>query len=262
MHPAAWILWVTCAGMIITTTSNPWYLFPLIAVAYFVYATHYRPGPTARSFRVFAIFAVITIVIRTALVMFDASLTINNIVYAMLEGLKLGTLLIVFGTFNSVTDPYGVLRLSPRRFHEPALAAALALSIAPRTVEAVGKVREAQRLRGMRIARWRTFPALAVPVLENGMEDAVTLAESMDARGHGRGARTRYRPQPWNSPAVTTAIAATVGATLFVVAWLGGFNETLNPVTDPLTWPPAAPILVAAVALLAVPGFFRRDEDA
>lgn len=262
MHPAAWILWVACAGLVVTTTTNPWYLLPLIAVAYFVYATQYRPGPTARSFRLFLLFALMTITIRTALVLFDQSLTINNVVFAMLEGLKLGTLLIVFGTFNSVTDPYGVLRLSPRRFHEPALAAALALSIAPRTMEAVGKVREAQRLRGMKIARWRTLPALAVPVLENGMEDATTLAESMDARGHGRGARTRYRPQPWTAHGIATAVTAVAAATLFVVAWLGDLTDTLSPITDPLSIPAASPLLVAAVALLAVPGFFPREEDA
>ena len=34
------------------------------------------------------------------------------------------------------------------------------------------------------------------------MEEAVTLAESMDARGHGRGRRTRYRPARWTPAAI------------------------------------------------------------
>ena len=92
--------------------------------------------------------------------------------------MRLAALLVVFGTFNAVTDPFGVVRLAPRRFHEPALAAALALSIAPRTISMAGKVREAQRLRGIHVSRWRSLPALAVPILETGMEDALTLARN------------------------------------------------------------------------------------
>src|SRR5919106_247920 len=68
---------------------------------------------------------------------------------------------------------------------------------AARSIASVERVREAQRLRGIEIGRWSALPALAVPVLATGMDDAMTLAESMDARGHGRGRRTRYRPDRW-----------------------------------------------------------------
>ena len=135
--------------------------------------------------------------LRTALVFFG-TVDANNVAFAALEGMRLATILVVFGTFNAVTDPFGVVRMAPRRFHEPALAAALALSIAPRTIASAQRVREAQTLRGLRTTGLRSLPALAVPILETGMEDAVTLAESMDARGHGHGTRSRYRPQPWD----------------------------------------------------------------
>ena len=193
MHPAAWIVWATCAGLVTFTTTDPFYLAMIVAVAWFVYAAQRIPGPMARSFRVFAIAGLVTMAVRTALVFFG-TVDASSVAFAALEGARLATLLVVFGTFNAVTDPFGVVRLAPRRFHEPALAAALALSIAPRTIAMVGQVREAQRMRGIRTAGWRTLPALAVPVLETGMEEAVTLAESMDARGHGRGRRSRYRP--------------------------------------------------------------------
>ena len=216
MHPGAWILWATCAGMVTFTTTNPFYLALVVAVSFFVYAAQRIPGPTARSFRVFAIAGLITMVVRTALV-FLGTVDAGNVAFAALEGARLATLLIVFGTFNAVTDPFGVVRLAPRRFHEPALAAALALSIAPRTVAMVGRVREAQSLRGIPTS-WRTLPALAVPVLETGMEEAVTLAESMDARGHGRGRRTRYRPARWTTAAVVVSVTSVVAAAVFVTA--------------------------------------------
>jgi energy-coupling factor transport system permease protein len=252
MHPAAWILWATCAGLVAFSTTNPLYLLPLIAVAWFVNAVHRRPGPTARSFRTFLLFGLGAMTVRTALVFFG-TVDASSVAYAFLEGLRLAVLLIVFGTFNAVTDPFAVLRLAPRRFHEPALAAALALSIAPRTIRAAGRVREAQQLRGIRVARWRSLPALAVPVLETGMEEALTLAESMDARGHGRGRRTRYRPQRWSVDAVVTGATACAAAVVFIGAAVGGTGY-LHPSTFPLTWPQASPLMILALCLLAAPG--------
>ena len=252
MHPAAWILWATCAGLVAFSTTNPLYLLPLIAVAWFVNAVHRRPGPTARSFRTFLLFGLGAMTVRTALVFFG-TVDASSVAYAFLEGLRLAVLLIVFGTFNAVTDPFAVLRLAPRRFHEPALAAALALSIAPRTIRAAGRVREAQQLRGIRVARWRSLPALAVPVLETGMEEALTLAESMDARGHGRGRRTRYRPQRWSVGAVVTVATASAAATVFIAAAVEGTGD-LHPSTSPLIWPQASPLMIVALCLLAAPG--------
>ena len=252
LHPAAWMAWATCAGIVALTTTNPFYLALIVVVAWFVYAARRLPGPSARSFRTFALAAAVTLVLRTCLVLFDG-VTLGNVLYSALEGARLATLLIVFGTFNAVTEPSGVVRLAPRRFHEPALAAALALQIAPRTIATASKVREAQQLRGIHTAGWRSIPALAVPVLETGMEEAVTLAESMDARGHGRGRRTRYRPDRWTADAIATAIASAVAAATFV-AWAWSGRGGLQPGTTPPQWPTVAPVLVVAIALLAVPG--------
>jgi energy-coupling factor transport system permease protein len=256
MHPAAWILWATFAGFVAFSTTNPVYLVPLVVVAWFVYACCGQTGPNSRSFRAFLSFGIVAMAVRTALVLFG-TVNASNVAYAFLEGLRLATLLVVFGTFNAVADPFAVLRLAPRRFHEPALAAALALSLAPRTVEAAGRVREAQELRGIRVARWRSLAALAVPVLETGMEEAVTLAESMDARGHGRGPRTRYRPQPWSLAAVATIVAAASAAAAFVTASFLGLGG-LHPTTAPLGWPQGSPALVGALCLLAAPGLVAR----
>ena len=257
LHPGAWLVWTLCASLIAISTTNPFYLLPLFAAALLIYATQRRAGVGASTFKAFVLFGLVALVTRTILVVFGP-VTKEALAAAALEGLRLAVLLSVYGALNSVTDPYRFLGLAPRRFHEPALAAALALSIAPRTVEAVGQVREAQRLRGIRIARWRTLPALAVPVLETGMEQAVTLAESMDARGHGRGARSRYRPQPWGWSSWIIVLPALVALAVFatdVVANDGGLSVS----TFPLVWPEADPLLVAGVMLLAVPALLPRE---
>lgn len=258
MHQGAWLAWVMGAGLCAVLSTNPFYLLPLVAVAWVVYAACARPGPGARSFRLFAIFGLLTILTRTALVFLnpivDAPVTTASFITASLEGLRLAVLLVLFGTFNAVTDPFRVLRLAPRRWHEPALATALALSIAPRTMEAAGRVREAQRLRGIDFVRWRSLPALAVPVLETGMEDAMTLAESMDARGHGRGPRTRYRPERWTNAALATVAVSLIAVTSYFFAAVNG-SASLGPSFFPLRWPDASPLLIAATLSLALPAY-------
>lgn len=252
MHPGAWMIWAACGGIVAFTTTDPFYLALIVAIAWFVHSARGVPGPMARSFRIFLIGGLAAMTIRTSLVLLG-TVDMGSVAYAALEGMRLATILVVFGTFNSVTDPFGVVRLAPRRFHEPALAAALALSIAPRTIASVQRVREAQALRGLATTRLRSLPALAVPVLETGMEDALTLAESMDSRGHGRGTRTRYRPQRWSADAVASAGGAFAAAAAFVSAAAVGAGG-LNPSTFPLRWPEASPWLLAAAGLLAIPG--------
>jgi energy-coupling factor transporter transmembrane protein EcfT len=252
IHPVAWIAWATCAGAVAFVTTDPVYLLLLWAVSWFVYANHRSDAEHARSFRVFVTGAIVAVVLRTALVFFG-TISVANTSFSFLEGLRLGTILVIFGTFNAVTDPFGLVRIAPRHFHEPALAAALALSIAPRTVAGVGRVREAQRLRGLTVRGPKSLPSLAVPVLERGMEEAHTLAESMDARGHGRGRRSRYRPQPWTGASWAIAAASIAAAATFLAASVGGW-AILHPQTAPIAWPEADPALIVAIGLLATPG--------
>lgn len=265
LHQAAWLMWATGAAIAAISTTNPFYLLLLCAIAWLVHVAHWVPGPSSRSFRIFVLFAVGAVAIRTALVALTplvpntAAIEAGTFVAAFVEGLRLGTLLVVFGTFNSVSDPASILKLAPRRFHEAGLAASLALSIAPRTIETVGRVREAQRLRGIRLSRLRSLPALAVPVLETGMEEALTLAESMDARGHGRGARTRYRPDRWNAPSTALALAALAPIVAFGWAFID-HAPTLSMPSFPIRWPDVSVVLIASEIALAVPGLLPRGE--
>jgi energy-coupling factor transport system permease protein len=258
MHPGAWFLWALSAGTVVVTTTNPFYLLPVFGATWMVHATHMKDGPNARSFRFFVIFGLITIVTRTGLVLFGR-VSEEAVAAAFLEGLRLAVLLAVFGTFNSISDPFRVLRLAPRRFHEAALAAALALSLTPRTIDSLGRVREAQRLRGMDTKRWSSWAALAIPVLSSGMEEAVTLAESMDARGHGRGRRSSYRPESWSPRSIAVAVTSGVAAVTFVAFAFRGLGG-LYVSTFPLVWPEASAVLVGTALALAFPAVLRAES--
>jgi energy-coupling factor transport system permease protein len=103
------------------------------------------------------------------------------------------------------------------------------------------------------------LPALAVPVLETGMEEAVTLAESMDSRGHGHGRRTRYRPDRWNLRSIAVVTASVGAAAVFLATSFGG-GDALHPSTAPLVWPETDPWLLATIGLLIVPALLPRQE--
>ena len=261
IHPAAWIAWATCAGIVAFSTTNPFYLALVIAIAWFVYAACHVPGPTARSFRVFLIAGLAAMAIRTALVFFG-TVDANNVAFARARrACGSPTILVVFGTFNAVTDPFGVVRMAPRRFHEPALAAALALSIAPRTIASAQRVREAQTLRGLRTTGLRSLPALAVPDprdRDGGRGDA--------RREHGR-ARPRPRhAQPLPAAAVVPALdrrhrRRLTAAGVFCAAAFAGVGG-LHPSTFPLLWPEVSAGLLAAAGLLAVPGLLPTARSA
>jgi energy-coupling factor transport system permease protein len=259
MSQGAWILWTLGGAAVAISTTNPVYLLLLFSIAFLVRSTCMRAGPGARSWRIFVLFAAWAVCLRTALVLFGP-VTSGAVVAAALEGLRIGVLLALFGAYNSVSDPFGVLRMAPRRFHEAALAAALAMSIAPRTIAAVQRVREAQRMRGIEVARWRTLPALAVPVLATGMEEAVTLAESMDARGHGRGPRSRYRIERWSAGSWIGATAAIVAAITVIGYGMAGAGG-LSPATFPLEWPEVSWVLLTALVLLAAPAVIGGTDE-
>lgn len=260
MHQGAWVVWATCAGICALSTTNPFYLSVIVGVAWFVHANCSRPGPALRSFKVFVAFGALTMLTRTGLVFLSPPVSSSSIVTGLLEGLRLATLLTVFGTFNAVSDPFAILKLAPRRFHEPALATALALSIAPRTIQAAGKVRDAQRMRGIEISRLRSLPALAVPVLETGMEEAMMLAESMDARGHGRGPRTRYRPEPWTRGSVVVIVLSLVPVIAMFLKQRAGEGGIVVS-TYPLVWPQVSVALLLVLLLLCVPVLFGRVDE-
>ena len=112
IHPAAWMAWIL-RGLARDVHHDRSLLPPLLwATAWFVYPTHRVAGPTARSFRLFAIAGVVAVVLRTALVLFRRSGR-RDVAFAPLEGLRLATLLVLFGTFNAVTDRSGWCALPP-----------------------------------------------------------------------------------------------------------------------------------------------------
>jgi energy-coupling factor transport system permease protein len=136
---------------------------------------------------------------------------------AFAEGLVIVGIVAVFAAFNAVISHHELLQSLPRAFYEVGLIVAVGVAFVPSTIAAVHDVREADRARtGGRVVRRGRIVRQLVPVLETGLERAITLSESMDSRGfaHG-GAAPREHVAGWCGAGALLALA---GAFVALVA--------------------------------------------
>ena len=264
LHPLAWWAWALVLAATAMRTPNPLLLGLIIAVAAFVVSARRTTAPWAASFgaalrlgaflvvfrmvlsALFAIRVPGTVVVTLPSVELPAwaagvsvggPVTVELLAEAFRQGLRLATLVACVGAANALASPYRLLRSLPAVLYEAGVAVTVALAFVPEVVGQLGRMRAARRLRGRRTRGVRAIRGLAVPVLEGGLDRAVTLAASMDARGYGR--RTGVAP---GRRAVATA-ATTVGMVGLVI----GSYALLDPGA------PAAlglPLLAVATAAL------------
>lgn len=213
LHPGAWWIWaVALAGCALRTT-NPVLLCLIIAVAAWVVAARRADVPWSGSFASCLRLGVIVIVVRllfqilfgvrvegttlftvpevtlpawAAGVSLGGPVTIESLMAALYQGLRLAAVLACFGAATSLCSPYRMLRALPTVLYEAGVAVTIAFTFAPQAIVASRQVREARRLRGRADRGVRAWSASALPVLEGALDRAIALAASMDSRGYGR----------------------------------------------------------------------------
>jgi len=209
-------MWAVCAAATIQLAPSPVYVALVIAVTALVVEAHRIDSTLARAFPLLVMtgvcFAGLRVVL-TALTTHTSGTAVTTlftlpqgtlprglggftvggtieaavVAQAAAEGLAIIGILAAFGAFNAVASHHELLGAAPRAFHEPGLIVTVALAFVPSTLTAVSAVREADKARsGGRVVRRGRLVRLAIPILESGMERAVNLAESMDARGFAR----------------------------------------------------------------------------
>jgi energy-coupling factor transport system permease protein len=252
-HAGVWLVWALAAAACIELAPNPIYVALVIGVACLAVSIHARPGPYARAFPILLAVGVLFAVVRTLLtvatthgvgdVLFTTphfglpqllggftvggSVELPIILQSLAEGFAIVGVMGVFGAFNAVVSHSELVQSTPRAFYEVGLVVVVALAFVPSTLSAISDVRDADRARtGGRIIRRGRLLRQIVPVLELGLERAVTLAESMDARGFARaGASPRDRAAGWWGVAsllmLGGAFVALIGRADTVAAVLG-----------------------------------------
>jgi energy-coupling factor transport system permease protein len=219
-HTITWMLWLTAALLPAMLTRNPLYLVTLLLAVAVTYSTIGRLSPTATSWGVFlkaglalatlsVLFNVLTVhygetviftlprlTLRIGRVPFldlGGKTTLESLAYGLTSGLSLVAILLIFATFNVLVDHHRLLRRTPAFLYQTGMIASIAIAFVPQMVSSLQDIREAQAVRGHRFRGVRDLLPLFVPLLTTGLERAIQLAESMEARGFGSLQQARSR---------------------------------------------------------------------
>jgi energy-coupling factor transport system permease protein len=119
--------------------------------------------------------------------------TLESVLAAAYDGLRLATLILCIGAANVLADAKRLLRIVPNALYEIGSTLVVALTVAPQLVESVLRVRRARRIRGGSTKGFRALVGLFMPVLQDALDRSLSLAAAMDARGYGRTADVPLR---------------------------------------------------------------------
>jgi len=203
-HPVVWTTWLAAAALPALTTRNPLYLILVLLAAAVDFSALGRRSPVARSWRALvrlgALVWLITIPFTAltahygTLVLFwlpaawpviGGPITGEALIYGIVSGLSLMTLLLVFAVFNVAVDQARLLRMAPGFVYQAGIVSAIAVAFVPQMVASWQEIREVQQVRGHRVRSIRDLLPLIMPLLVTALERAMQLAESMEARGFG-----------------------------------------------------------------------------
>jgi energy-coupling factor transport system permease protein len=235
-HSLAWLGWAVAAAACVQLAPSPVYVALVIGICWLIVEAHAPPGPYRRAFPALIALGVVFGLFRVAI----AALTTHNgidiwftlpqatmpdilggftvggtvestvVLQALATSFTVVGMMAVFGAANALWSHYELVQATPRAFHELGIVVTVALAFVPATIESVRAVREADRARtgGRRVRRGRLLRSV-VPVLERGLERAVALSESMDARGFGiRGPSRADAEAGWCALLALVALAA------------------------------------------------------
>lgn len=198
----AWLLWAGAVLVVASSSRNP--IYALLALA-IVVATDSLAGAGVRrglpSPLRFALVAVPLAAVFSGLMMplgatilvrlpegwpvVGSAVTLESLLFGATNGLVLAVIFGGFSVLNRVAPAHDLLRLAPRALHEAGMVLTIALTFVPQTQRSLTRIREAQALRGHRLRGLRDWLPITAPLLVNGLERSMGLAEAMVARGYG-----------------------------------------------------------------------------
>jgi energy-coupling factor transport system permease protein len=268
-------VWGTGLAVAASRTTNPVLLILVVAVAAWVVLERREVGAT-NPFVPFLVVGLAAIALRVVMVALlgggvtgrivlfrlpeiplpewtsgvrlGGAVTLEGLVAAAYEGMRLAAVLACLGATNALASPRRLLRYVPATLYEVGTAVVVALTFAPQMVDDAARVRAARRLRGHSGRGLRELGRLAVPVLVGSLERSLNLAASMESRGYGRAVRR-------TGSSTRLAGALTLVGLLGVVVGLYGLLDATSPAA--LGAPLLLTGLVCAGAALAVGA--RRD---
>ena len=242
-HTWSWVAWLVAAALPAFLMRNPLYLALVLGAAWIVYAALGRTSTVGSSWGSFVrigLFLFLLAIPFNALsihvghiVLFrlpeswpivGGPITLETIIAGAVSGLALFTILVVFAAFNAVVDHYQLLRSTPAFLYQAGVVISIAVTFVPQMVLSAKEIRQAQRIRGHRFRGLRDLLPLLIPLLANGLERAIQLAETMEARGFGSTVNPLSHRQAILSQVGTLVALVGLLVGLVMLAFLPGGN--------------------------------------
>jgi energy-coupling factor transport system permease protein len=284
----AWAIWTLATAVLTMIIRNPLYLLIILLAARLVAAEW---GRVANQFvipfwRLGAIMLTFSALFNGLFVplggttlfslpnwpLIGGPVTLEAVLYGLVNGLVLWTLLAVFLALNAIVPAHQLVRLTPRAFHDLGMVVLIALTYLPETTRHLQRIREAQAARGHQLRSWRDWPPILLPLLIGGLERAMQLAETMAARGYGATHNAALRGRVrllltavllltfggwlaflWQRPFLGASLAATAALTLFGLLWqMGRKTQTTRYRPHRWSWADSLTVAVAVVPLALV----------
>jgi energy-coupling factor transport system permease protein len=292
-----WLLWGLCAMVPMLVSRHPLVVLEMLAIVVavrLVWAGRLVQGWSWIA-RVAAIFVLVGVLfnaltvhsgnqvlfhIPDAIPLIGGRVTLNAVVYGLVSGVAMLTLVLTGTTVAAGLSWSELVRSLPPRVAPIAVAGSVAWSFLPGASRAFVDIRESQASRGHQLRGARDIPQLAVPLIEGGLERALTMAEALEARGFGSSQQPRHArgSDRWTLLAIVTglvvgAYALAMGREMiafvsFVVVLIaGGFvAKTSRSIPSReryrvIRWSQADRI-VAGASIVAFIGFLWRQATA
>jgi energy-coupling factor transport system permease protein len=228
IDPRVWLLWGAALSLPPMLGRNP---FPLVACLIVALTVRYAASGVGgaewgKLIRIATVFAGIGVIFNLVtyhggdrafgeipgwIPIIGGPLTLNAVVYGVLSGLALVTLVVIWSTVAQHLDWTDLVRLSPPAVTGIAISGSVALTLVPKTIEAFTDIKDAQAIRGFRMRGARDLVPLTAPLLTLGLERAVTMSEALESRGFGG-------PQEAETRSLVGPIAIMLALTAFAVS--------------------------------------------
>lgn len=231
----AWVIWLASSLAVLFLIDHPIVDLVVILAAGLVAASARGSSP----FRNFLILGVVMLAVRTGLfaltghtgkttlfatptlqlpgllggATLGGRVTAEVLLSSIAEAIRIVAVMACFGAFLTVTETIDLLRLLPRFLFEAGLVTTIAMGFAPQLSRSAHQIREAQSMRGERRRLAPTF----VPMLATALEQSISLAESMDARGYGRAESDLEARRVWQRVSAAGSLALAGSASLWML---------------------------------------------
>lgn len=232
----AWLAWGLAAMTPLLIGRNPWLTLEVLVIVLFVRLS-WNVGSSAQGTRWFlriaGVMAIISIVFNTLTVssgdriiatvpdswpVIGGHITWNAVIYGAVSAVTLFTLVLTGLTVAGLIRWVDLFHVLPPRLAPIAVTGSVAWAFLPQTAIAFTNIREAMTMRGYRFQKARDFLPIMVPMLANGLERSLAMAEALEARGFGASIESITQGNARRGPSVRSLGALMAGLTLMALA--------------------------------------------